>query len=201
MSSQQLPATVQAAWEQVQQELTTVFAQEYTDTSESVNAKLESAMEVLERLTQPDKVSPTLKLKNISEMQKKQLPLAGAIDRALRSEPKWIVYCLGLSAVGGILALTAAVLHAVKQVNQLHAPESDDASAAPSAPAAAPVIHIDHYTPMMLALMSLLRWPHSLYIKDRKMLCFQVANVLVWGGITVYVWVNDPHPSLPHIDL
>ncbi len=128
-----------------------------------------------------------------------QLPLAGAMARSLNREPRWIVFCLALSALGGVLALTAAVLHAVKQVNQLHASETDDALAVPAAPAAA--IHIDHYTPMMLALMSLLRWPHSIYIKDRKMLCFQVANVLVWGGITVYVWVNDPHPSLPHIDL
>ena len=188
MSSQQLPATVQEAWNRVQDKLTQVFAKEYADTSASVNANLQSALEVLQELV-PDKSG------------KKQLPLAGAIDRALRSEPKWRVFCLGLSAVGGLLALTAAVLHAVKQVNQLHASESDDASAAPSVPAAAPVIHIDHYTPMMLALMSLLRLPHSSYIRDWKMLCFQVVNVLVWGSITVYVWVNDPHPSLPHIGL
>ena len=122
--------------------------------------------------------------------------------RALTSEPKWIVFCLGLSALGGILALTAAVLHAVKQVNQLHASQSDDdAPAEPSPPSETSVIHIDHYTPMLLAFMSLMRWPHSIYIRDWKMFAFQLVNVLVWSSITVYVWVNDPHPSLPHIDL
>ena len=128
--------------------------------------------------------------------------LVDAMARALTSEPKWIVFCLGLSALGGILALTAAVLHAVKQVNQLHASQSDDdAPAEPSPPSETSVIHIDHYTPMLLAFMSLMRWPHSIYSRDWKMFAFQLVNVLVWSSITVYVWVNDPHPSLPHIDL
>ena len=134
---------------------------------------------------------------------KQATQLAGAMARSVNREPKWIVGCMALSALGGVLALTAAVLHAVKQVNQLHdtSDASDDALLCPQASPAPPKIHIDHYTPMMLALMSLLRWPHSIYIKDRKMLFLQVVNVLVWGGITVYVWVNDPHPSLPHVDL
>ena len=195
---------VNSAWDDVKTHLDRVFGQPHLP--DEVLKKLAKVSEALEK-QQDNHNNQILRAANLTDLmnaqEKQAAQLAGAMARAVNREPKWIVFCMALSALGGVLALTAAVLHAVKQVNQLHKKNdaSDEALLCPLAPPAPPKIHIDHYTPMMLALMSLLRWPHSIYIKDRKMLFLQTVNVLVWGGITVYVWVNDPHPSLPHVDL
>ena len=171
---------MESAWNDVKAKLDQVFVEALPGRQHN---------QVLKKLTDVQKALQQATAKQATQ-------LAGAMARSVNREPKWIVGCMALSALGGVLALTAAVLHAVKQVNQLH--DTNDESLAS---ASSPKVHIDHYTPMMLALMSLLRWPHSIYIKDWKMLILQVVNVLVWGGITVYVWVNDPYPSLPHVDL
>ena len=99
----------------------------------------------------------------------RQMPLAKrdkvvrGVWRMIHGEPWWSVGPLMLSALAGLLALVAAVLHVIKQVKQLHRNQAAEGDEAPSlatkrpltcpSPYHKPALHIDHYTPLMLALM------------------------------------------------
>ena len=135
----------------------------------------------------------------------KKMRVATGLYRTILGEPLWSLIPMFLSALAGLLALIAAVLHVIKQVNQLHRNQNNkDQTSAPAKTTnplcSKSVVHIDHYTPIMLALMSFFRWPHSYYIQDVKMGLLQAANVFVWGGIAIYVWAEQPHPPPLHQD-
>lgn len=80
---------------------------------------------------------------------------------------------LAVSGLIGLLALIAACVHLSKQ---LHADEDQ---------------HIDHWTPLALAVMSALKMPHSISIRDYVMLLFQGVNFVTWGSIAIIVWVTQ----------
>lgn len=88
-------------------------------------------------------------------------------------ESRWSKAALAVSGLIGLLALIAACVHLSKQ---LHADEDQ---------------HIDQWTPLALAIMSALKMPHSISIRDYTMLLFQSVNVLTWGSIAVIVWVTQ----------
>ena len=85
---------------------------------------------------------------------------------------------LGVSIVIGIIALGTAVAHMWHQAR-----------------AGAP--HIDRMTPLALAIASLCKMPHSLYVHDRTMLALQAAFTFGWIAVLIVSMVKPDPKAKP----